>query len=287
MIDEVLALTMREVKKWIREPLLIFIMLIQPTLWLGFFGKAFNLTGLVSIPPEIIQELPPDKTRIIAELFNRALQNTFGGTTDYFTYLAAGMLSVVVLFTSMFSGMSIVWDRRLGFLNKLLVAPISRSSIVMAKVCFSVLRGVIQALLVFSIALAFGLKLSSRFDLIDLLGIIVTLILLSIGLSSLFIAITVRIRSWEAHAAVVNLLNLPLMFASSALFPIKQMPDWLQMIARYNPVSYSSDNIRIFILHGDEFNMSMVISNFNFLIVFALVSSIVGIFVAERMLRSG
>ncbi|MCX8191884.1 MAG: hypothetical protein N3F06_03665, partial [Nitrososphaerales archaeon] len=114
MIDEVLALTMREVKKWIREPLLIFIMLIQPTLWLGFFGKAFNLTGLVSIPPEIIQELPPDKTRIIAELFNRALQNTFGGTTDYFTYLSAGMLSVVVLFTSMFSGMSIVWDRRLG-----------------------------------------------------------------------------------------------------------------------------------------------------------------------------
>ncbi|MEM2211390.1 MAG: ABC transporter permease [Nitrososphaerales archaeon] len=284
MIDEIFALIMREVKKWVREPFLILMMIIQPTLWLGLFGKAFNLSGLISIPPEIIKELPPDKTHIISDLFNRILQNTFGGTTDYFTYISAGMLSIVILFTSMFSGMSIVWDRRFGFLNKLLVAPISRCSIIIAKVSFSVLRGIVQALLVFSIALAFGLKLTHNFNLINLLGILTTLLLLSIGLSSLFIAITIRIKSWEAHAAVVNLLNLPLMFASSALFPIKQMPSWLQMIAKFNPISYASDNIRIFIL-SNEFNMQILLHNFEFLIIFALTFSIVGILVAERMLK--
>jgi len=289
MISEVGVLTIREVKKWVREPILVFMMIIQPVIWLGLFGKAFNLTGLVSIPPELLNQLPPDITAQIANIFNQMMGSIFGGTIDYFTYMAAGMLSVIILFTSMFSGMSVVWDRRFGFLNKLLVAPIARGSIVMAKVTSSVIRGIFQAALVFSIAFAFGLKVGDAFNLLDLIGIFAGLFLLSLGLSSLFIALTIRIKSWEAHMAVVNLLNLPLMFASSALFPINQMPDWLQSVARFNPISYSSDLFRTFILHSHStgLDISKIALNFEVLIGFAIIFSFIGIILAERGLRKG
>ncbi|MCP8307455.1 MAG: ABC transporter permease [archaeon] len=287
MISEAWVLTIREVKKWIREPILVFMMIIQPVIWLGLFGKAFNITGLVSIPPQLLQQLPPNITTQIAEIFNKMIGSIFGGTVDYFTYMAAGMLSVIILFTSMFSGMSIVWDRRFGFLNKLLVAPIARSSIVMAKVTSSVIRGIFQSALVFAIAFAFGLKVGDAFNILDLIGVFIGLFLLSLGLSSLFIALTIRVKSWEGHMAVVNLLNLPLMFASSALFPISQMPDWLQSIASFNPISYSSDLFRAFILHSHStgLDLSKIALNFEVLIGFAVIFSFIGIILAERGLR--
>ena len=283
MIKETIALTKREVKKWVKNPFLLFMMLIQPVIWLGLFGKAFNLSGLVSVPPEVLQQYPG-----LDVALNQMISNTFGGTTDYFTYMAAGMLSVIVLFTAMFSGMSVVWDRRFGFLNKLLVAPIPRESIVLSKVGSSVIRGMFQVLLVFSIAFAFGLKPGNAFGILDLFGVLAALFLLSLGLSSMFLAITMRIKSHETVIAVANLLNLPLMFASNALFPIKQMPEWLQTIANFNPISYAGNAVRAFILHSNAgFDAAKVALDFQFLIFFALIFSLVGILIARTGLRKG
>ncbi|MFQ6074232.1 MAG: ABC transporter permease [Candidatus Bathyarchaeia archaeon] len=282
MIDEIAALTKREIKKWMKNPFLLFMMIVQPVMWLGLFGKAFNLTGLVNIDTS---NLPPYITQQISQMIDETFSSLFG-TTDYFTYMAAGMLCIIVLFTSMFSGMSIVWDRRFGFLNKLLVAPIKRGSIVLAKVFSSVLRALFQALLIFGIALAFGLQLGNAFGILDLLGILSVLFLLSLGLSSLFIALTIRIKSHETVIALANLLNLPLMFASNALFPIKQMPDWLQSLASWNPISYSTDAIRKFILHSEAgLDFAQLARDFQFLIVFAFVFTTLGLVLAERALR--
>lgn len=276
MIEETIALTKREVKKWMKNPFLLFMMFIHPIVWLGLFGKALNLTGFVSVPPEFQDQ------------FDIMIRETFSGTTDYFTYMAAGMLSVVVLFTAMFSGMSIVWDRRFGFLNKLLVAPIPRGSIVLAKVSSSVIRGMIQVLLIFGVAFAFGLQVGDAFGILDFLGVLAALFLLSLGLSSLFLAITIRIKSHETVIAVANLLNLPLMFASNALFPTKQMPEWLQTIAKLNPISYAADAVRTFILHSStEFDAAKVAADFQFLIGFALIFSLAGILIARTGLRKG
>jgi len=280
MISETWALTVREVKKWVREPILLFMMIIQPVIWLGLFGKAFNLTGLIQLPPN----LPPQ----FREMINQMLRSTFGGTTDYFTYMAAGMICVIVLFTAMFSGMSLVWDRRFGFLNKLLAAPIPRGSIILAKINSSVMRGMFQAILVLGIAMGLGLKVGDAFGPLDVLGILAALALLSLGLSSMFVAITIRIKRQETLMATVNLLNLPLMFASSALFPITQMPDWLQTIARLNPISYGCNTVRAFILHSSEgLDLSSLTFNFEVLIAFALIFSLAGIFFADRGLRKG
>ncbi len=282
MIDEVLALTTREIKKWFKNPFLLLMMIIQPVIWLGLFGKALNLTGLINIDTS---GLPPDVTRQFSQLINGAVNSLFG-TEDYFTYMAAGMLSTIVLFTAMFSGMSVVWDRRLGFLNKVLVAPIRRGSIILAKMLSSVLRGLFQALLVFFIAFAFGLKLGNNFGLLDFLGMFSALFLLSLGLSSMFLAITIRIRSHETVIAVANLLNLPLIFTSSALFPVKQMPDWLQAVAQYNPITYATDAVRTFVLHSQAgIDIAKLATNFQFLTAFAAVFTIIGLVLAQRGLR--
>jgi ABC-2 type transport system permease protein len=198
------------------------------------------------------------------------------------------MLSVVVLFTAMFSGMSVVWDRRFGFLNKLLVAPISRGSIVLAKVLSSVTRSMIQVLLIFAVAFAFGLQVGNAFGVLDFLGVLVAVFLLSLGLTSLFLAVTMRIKSHETVVAVANLLNLPLTFASNALFPVRQMPQWLQTVAKLNPISYAADAVRSFILHSDAgLDMAKIAVDFQFLIGFALIFSLVGILVARTGLRKG
>ena len=288
MIGETIALTRREVKKWVKNPFLLFMMFIQPVIWLGLFGKALNLTGLISIPPSLSNQLPPQVKDQIAVLLDQMMRETFGGTTDYFTYMAAGMLSVIVLFTAMFSGMSVVWDRRFGFLNKLLVAPIPRGSIVLAKVISSVIRSMVQALLIFGVAFAFGLKVGNAFGVLDFFGVLAALFLLSLGLTSLFLAITMRIKSHETVMAVANLLNLPLMFASNALFPIKQMPEWLQTVANFNPISYAGDAVRAFILHSNAgFDGAKVALDFQFLIGFALIFSLAGILIARTGLRKG
>jgi len=284
MIDEVLALATREVKKWVKNPFLLLMMIVQPIIWLGLFGKAFNLTGLVNIDTS---SMPPYVTQQIGQLINNTLNSLFG-TTDYFTFMSAGMLSVIVLFTAMFSGMSIVWDRRFGFLNKVLVAPIRRASYILAKVFSSVLRALFQSLLIFSIAFAFGLKPGDAFGPLDMLGAFSALFLLSLGLSSLFVALTVRIKSHEAVMAVANLLNLPLMFTSSAIFPIRQMPDWLQAIAHWNPISYSSDAVRKFILHSQAgLDTAQLLVDFQFLIAFAAVFTVIGMVLANKGLRRG
>ncbi len=288
MISETIALTRREIKKWIKNPFLLFMMFIQPVIWLGLFGKAFNLSSLISVPPDLLNQLPPQFREQVPVLLNQMMSETFGGTTDYFTYMAAGMLSVIVLFTAMFSGMSVVWDRRFGFLDKLLVAPIPRGSIVLAKVSSSVIRGMFQALLVFSIAFAFGLQVGDAFGILDFFGVLAALFLLSLGLSSMFLAIAIRIKSHETVIAVANLLNLPLMFASNALFPISQMPEWLQSVANFNPISYAGNAVRAFILHSSAgFDAARVALDFQFLIGFALILSLAGILVARTGLRKG
>ncbi len=284
MMDEVLALTSREIKKWFKNPFLLFMMIIQPIIWMGLWGKALNLTGLVSIDTS---GLPPYVSQQISQLVNDAVKTLFG-TEDYFTYVAAGMLCVIVLFTAMFSGMSVVWDRRLGFLNKVLVAPIRRESIILAKVLSSVTRGLFQTLLVFSIALAFGLRLGNAFGVLDFLGMLAALFLLSLGLSSMFLAFAIRIKRHETVVAVANLLNLPLMFTSSALMPVRQMPDWLQAVAQYNPITYAADAVRTFILHSEgALDIARLVTNFEFLLGFAAVLTVLGLILAERGLRKG
>jgi len=271
------ALTNRELKKWYKNPYLFILSIIQPLIWMGLFGRAMNIGGIftnISVPPNISPQL-------IDALSKQALKDTFG-TTDYFSYMSVGIISFVVLFTTMFSGMSIVWDRRLGFLNKALSTPVARGSILMSKVLNAVIRSIIQAAIVLGFAFALGLTVGPDFTAINLLGVFAAVFLISIGLSSIFIAIAIRSTKWETQMAVMNLLNLPLLFASNALFPTSLMPDWLQPFTKINPITYATDATRQLILY--QIDMSKLILDFTFLGVFAAVFSTLGIVLSWRYL---
>ncbi|MDD1743693.1 MAG: ABC transporter permease [Methanomassiliicoccales archaeon] len=239
MIRETWALTVRELKHWYRVKMQIFVTLIQPIVWLGLFGQAFNLNAL--LPPGT----PP-----------AAIENLFAGATNYFSYMAVGMLAVNVLFTCMFGGMSIVWDRRFGFLNKLRAAPIPRSAIALSRILATSFRAIVQMTIVLVIALAFvyvpgltGLTVNPGFNAIDLLGLFVVMSLLAVMFASMFTAIALKVENQETLFGIVNLLNLPLMFASAALFPTSFMPNWLKDVANYNPLTLAVDAARQFMFH--------------------------------------
>jgi ABC-2 type transport system permease protein len=264
MIRETYALTVRELKHWYRAKIQIFMTFIQPLMWLALFGQAFQLP----LPPAMM-----------------------GGAPNYFSYMAVGMLAVTTLFTCMFAGMSIVWDRRFGFLNKLRVAPIPRGSIPVSRIMASTIRALISGLIVFFIAILFcyipgltGLTITGDFGVLGFLGMVVILFLLALAFAAIFVSIALTVRNQETLFGVINLLNLPLMFASAALFPISQMPDWLKAVAQVNPLTLAVDGIRQ-MMFANPAPINALWVDVLGLIVFAGVFVALGIFVSMRALK--
>jgi len=300
------ALTNRELKKWLKEPILLFMAVLQPVLWMGLFGKAMNLGGMfsssnfgninipgitfpgnyvippvsgnITIPSALLSQI---SQQMFANIGPNVMQNIFG-VKDYFSYMSVGMISFIVMFTTMFSGMSMVWDRRLGFLNKVLSTPVSRGAIIFSKVLNATLRAMFQATIILTLAVIFGLQVSSTFNVLNILGVYAAIFLLCVGLSSVFLALALRSTKQETQMAIVNLINLPLMFASNTFFPISMMPDWIQAIARVNPISYLTDVIRQ--LTVLPLNASSLMFDFTYLVIFAAVFSVIGITLSWRYL---
>ncbi|MGQ9460487.1 MAG: ABC transporter permease [Candidatus Bathyarchaeaceae archaeon] len=261
------ALTNRELKKWYKEPVIFLLSITQPVLWMGLLGKAMNIGALI---PEIPGVDP-----------GTVMEQTLG-TRDYFSFMSVGMISFTALFTTMFSGMSVVWDRRLGFLNKVLSTPVSRSVIIFSKVLSATLRSMFQAGIIILIAVAFGLQFGPNFTPLNILGVFAIMFLICVGLSSLFIAITIRSTRIETPMAVVNLINLPMMFASNAFFPTKFMPNWLQTIAKFNPMTYTTDAVRQLLIFNTDW--AQLAFDFTCVGIFAVIVATIGIVLSWRYL---
>jgi ABC-2 type transport system permease protein len=288
------ALTNRELKKWYKAPAVFVLTLIQPVIWLGLLGNALNLGSLVSsseftIPSQLVTTLQLSPTQVtglqsfFGGIGNSILQSTFG-TTSYISFMAVGMMAFTALFTTMFSGMSIVWDRRLGFLNKVLSTPVSRAVIILSKVFSAALRAMFQAGIILLIAVPLGFQVGLAFTPLSILGVFAFLFLICVGLSSLFIAINIRSSRIETPMAVMNLLNLPLTFASSAFFPIDRMPGWLQAVANANPLSYTINGMRQLLIN-EYIDYSALAFQYAYVGIFAAVLATIGIVLSWRYLN--
>jgi len=262
------ALTERDLRKWYTNPYQLIISLIQPIIWMGLFGKALNFGSFITAGAP-------------SGVNTNAIMLGFFGTTSYFSFLVCGMLVFIVLFSSTFAGMSVVWDRRFGFMNKALSTPVSRGAIVMGKIFQSVIRSLIQAAVVLLIGVALGLE-TSNLTVLGLLGTFAVIFLVAMGLSGLFVMLSLRSSNWQTQMAIINLLNLPLLFASNALFPVKIMPAWLQDVVKVNPVSYAVDGIRQLLIGATGTNALWV--DFSVVLGFAAFFSIVGIVMSWRLL---
>ncbi len=223
-------LTVRELKKWVRNPIFFVTNLIQPIFWIALFGSAFDIT----------------------RFFPGASTYVLGGAPNYITYIVGGVLTTMGLFTAMFAGTQIIFDRRLGPMGRFLSSPIRRSSIVFSKIISSVVRIMPQVviLIVAAYLIPNGLKFVHGFTIIDVLVLATAIVLVAFIFSSIFSVIATRMTNMNSIFGIVNPVNLPLMFVSYAMFSPSMMAPWLANVAKYNPVSWSAEAIRMVIING-------------------------------------
>jgi ABC-2 type transport system permease protein len=177
--------------------------------------------------------------------------------------------------------MSVVFDRRFGFMNKALSTPVGRGTIVMGKILQSVARSVVQGAMVLVIAVALGME-TGGFSVLGVAEAFGVVFLMATGLSALYVMLALRSSDWQTQMALINLLNLPLLFASNALLPAKLMPTWLQWVVKFNPVSYATDAIRQLLIGAVGTNGLAV--DFGVVLGFAVVLTVSGIVLSWRLL---
>jgi len=153
---------------------------------------------------------------------------------DFKTFIYPGVLAMSVLFTAIFSAASIVWDREFGFLREMLVAPVSRSAIVIGKCLGGATVSTFQGILILALA---GLA-HVPYDPVLFLILIGELLLLSFTLTAFGVMMAARITQIQAFMALTQMLVMPLFFLSGALYPLNGLPGWLTVLTRLNPLTY-------------------------------------------------
>jgi ABC-2 type transport system permease protein len=159
---------------------------------------------------------------------------------SYQQYLFPGILAMSVLTSALFSAIAIVWDREFGFMREMLVAPVSRSSLVLGKALGGGSVAVVQGLVLVVFAPIVGVS----FTVLSFFEMVFFLLLLAFSLTAFGIVIASRMQRMESFQMVMALVLQPMLFLSGAIFPLNQLPDWLAVITRLNPATYGVDAIR-------------------------------------------
>ncbi len=202
-----------EARKLRHDPTDLVVRAIQPLLWLLVFGEVF--TKVRAIPT---------------------------GNVPYIDFMAPGILAQSVLFISIFYGISIIWERDLGIVHKFLASPTPRLSLVLGKALSASIRGLSQALIIYIFSLILGVRMNG--NLLDIIGVVLIVIISSVLFSTFSLVIACIVRTRERFMGIGQLLTMPMFFASNAIYPISMMPEWLQVIAKLNPLSYEVDALR-------------------------------------------
>ena len=170
--------------------------------------------------------------------FNHIFENAMG--TSYVEFLVPGVIVMSILFTSMFTGIELIWDRQFGFLKETLVAPVSRTKLMLGRTLGGATVAVAQGIIVMLIALLVGFRPS-------LTGLPIALLfmfLIGILFTAFGTAIASRLEDMQAFPIIINFIIMPLFFLSGALFPLQGIPEILDTIIRFNPLTYGVDGVR-------------------------------------------
>jgi ABC-2 type transport system permease protein len=215
-------------------------------------GRSLDIKGAASIWQRELIRFFRERSRAVTSLVQPLLYLlVFGtglgatvrqieGVGDYRIFLLPGVIVMTVLFSSMFSGMSIVWDREFGFLKEILVAPVSRPAVIAGKVTGGATTACMQGLAILIFAPIIGLNLS----IVGVLQVLPTLVLFAMCVNLLGVAIASRTQTMQAFMVIQNFVMLPLFFLSGAVFPLNSVPSWLRIAAALDPATYAVDAIR-------------------------------------------
>jgi len=220
-LRETTAVAQVELMKLIRDPTELFSRAVQPVLWLVVFG------------------------RVLAQLHGGEV-----GGVSYLAFMTPGILAQSVLFSAIFYGIAVIWERDLGVVHKLLVSPARRSSLVVGKAVSAGFRGLVQTVVISVIALF--MHVAIRREPHAIAGVVAA-VLLGSGLFSTFsLIIACIVKTRERFMGIGQLLTMPLFFASNAIYPVYLMPSWLRIVAQLNPLTYLVDALRGLMIAGAE-----------------------------------
>ena len=275
MFLETYALTIRALRKWVRNPAAVLPGFFVALFYVLLLGSSFNPSRLV----------PPGNPLAAATI----LQQSFAGAPTYITYLVPGVICIILVFNMAFGGIDLVLDRQLGYLGTLLTAPIPRAAIFLSGVAQNLAKVMLLAIMTFLVALIIpnGLQLPGTFNFLDLIGVFAAFALLGLGLSFIFTALALAVRSIDSLVAIVNFLTLPMTFTSNTFFPLDSFPDWLRSVALVNPISKANEAARLLIVYGglSPDQTSAFVADMVYLVVFAALLGILGYLAARRALR--
>jgi len=178
---------------------------------------------------------------------------------SYLQFIFPGMIGMTILFSSIFSSISIVWDREFGFMKEMLVAPISRLSIVIGKTISGTLISVAQAIIILVLIPFLGIHIT----VLQFVEIVAVALLVSFCITSLGILIAARLTSFDGFNIIMNFLVMPMLFLSGAMYPVTSMPQVLRQLTLINPLTYGIDAFKHVLLRngtpplGPEFSLSL------------------------------
>jgi ABC-2 type transport system permease protein len=201
----------REMIRWWQDRSRAVVSLMQPILFLFVLGT--GLSSLVSLGT---------------------------GGISFRTFMFPGIIAMSTMFTAMFSAASLVWDREFGFLREMLVAPVSRASIMIGKA----IGGATVATIPGTVLLVLAGTVGVPYDPVLLVSLVVELFLLSFVLTAVGLVVAGRTRQIQSFMAITQIFLMPMLFLSGALFPLSDLPAWLHVLTRVNPLTYAVDPMR-------------------------------------------
>ncbi len=206
----------RQIKRFMRAKSRVVSMIVNPLIWLVFFGIGWS------------------------GVFRGA--RIFGGVS-YLTYLAPGIFAMTIFNQSFISGMSVIWDKEFGFLKEVLVAPASRKETILGRIVGDSIVATVQGLII--LALTF---LLTRLNVLGVIPALFVGFLLAMAFSSFGVGMATKMESVEGFQMIIGILMLPLIFLSGAIYPISAMPGWMKVLAYINPMTYAVDGTRYYLV---------------------------------------
>lgn len=197
------------------------------------------------------------------------------GGVDYLQFIFPGIVAMSLIFSAMWSGISIIWDREFGFLKEILVAPIPRTSIVTGKI----MGGATQAMVQGGITLLFAPLIGVKITIAGFFALLGIMLIISFALSSMGIALASRIYSYEGFGTISNFVIMPLFFLSGAVYPVQTLPSWLKVIVSLNPVTYGVDLMRGAVLGVFQFPIFL---DLLYITGFGLIMALLAVFLFRR-----
>ena len=232
------AIYWRDMVKFFRFKSVLFSSLIQPVMWLGFFGLAMSdsFDKLTSLVPDV-SGVP---------------------VVDYLSYMGAGIIAMDVLFSSLFGGTTLMFDKKFSLLKETLASPVPRSHIILGIGLSGVTKAFIQTFIIIGFGKVIGMNFFKGYTftetLIAVAGIMLLVAIFTLGFLFLSGTIAITIENPEGMQSILTLLSMPLFFISNALYPIDSFPAFLRFLSMFNPLTLLADGIRYFAL-GSNFSV--------------------------------